>query len=353
MAESLTAYLDESGATGRNLQDPAQPYFILAGWLCEPTDERLSDAVATARGRRAELKGAGLLRNPRGRTRGAHLLRDALESGAIPLVSVTEKRFALVAKIVEYFLEPTLNSALDMDFELWDRADVKTSFANLLFELPEQLTTRIWVALTRRPPDQREVERALRSVIAECSARGHSAHARALKGSLTYIAEICALSFSQARGSTDALAAPALNVVLRQLHEVAERLGVDAVDVRHDETVEFGPALETVWSNAQEGYSYPPSFDVPEVLRTGSDRLRRFELVDSTAEPRLQAADVLAAAIAKTLAAPSGGDVSDLELRTLETLASSVANGLFWLVGSEQSWLSLAQRLRPTMNDGK
>lgn len=147
MVTKLTAYLDESGATGRNFQDRSQPYFIVAGWLCDPADDGVTQAVAVARGHMVELKGARLLRNERGERRAATLLRELLRGGALPLVTITEKRFAVAAKLVEYFLEPTMNDALGDDFDFWDRYDVKKSFANLLYELPRGLTEHLWASL--------------------------------------------------------------------------------------------------------------------------------------------------------------------------------------------------------------
>jgi hypothetical protein len=112
-----TLYFDESGFTGYNLLDPKQPIFAIAS---ANIDEDLADEILRAsfpRYQGAEFKFKGIWASNHHRvgllTFACHLHR--LEN--LPFIYVVNKRFALLAKIVDLLIEPYFT---DFGFDFYD-----------------------------------------------------------------------------------------------------------------------------------------------------------------------------------------------------------------------------------------
>src|SRR5512140_799933 len=109
-----TAYLDESGNSGPNLEDVAQPIYSLVGILTPSDGDALTARILDQAAREANLvlgpdpKGKNLLRPDRERGwRFANRLFDLVgESGCVPFWVLAEKRYVIGARIVETFLDP-------------------------------------------------------------------------------------------------------------------------------------------------------------------------------------------------------------------------------------------------------
>ena len=105
--EVQTIYLDEAGFTGNNMLDPAQPMFVYSGLALaqEQAAALHSETIARFRLQGDELKGANLVKRPRGRQAVSWLLSQSIGDC---LVVVSDKRYALAARFFDYLIEPLL-----------------------------------------------------------------------------------------------------------------------------------------------------------------------------------------------------------------------------------------------------
>jgi hypothetical protein len=141
--ENLTVYCDESGNSGSNYIDVQQPIFVLAGWAVRPQARvRIEQAVADL-GRRIgtperEIHCPNLFTSE-GRCEAVRAFFDSVgQSGAIPFVSIAEKRFCLGAKIVETFLDSAFNSRVTNAFG-WDLDEKQNLAAFFSTNLPRHV----------------------------------------------------------------------------------------------------------------------------------------------------------------------------------------------------------------------
>ncbi len=113
MTKAQTIYFDESGFTGNNLLDPAQPVFAYAGVAVDPADafSLHSEMITRFQLQGDELKGKNLVQSNRGRKAISWLLSECKNN---TLVTISNKNFALAGKFYEYVFEPVLryNNAL-------------------------------------------------------------------------------------------------------------------------------------------------------------------------------------------------------------------------------------------------
>jgi hypothetical protein len=107
MSKVQVIYFDESGFTGNNLLDPAQPVFAYAGVALNPTDalSLQSEMISRFQLRGNELKGKNLVQSKQGREAISWLLSEIKNSA---LITISNKNFALAGKFYEYVFEPVL-----------------------------------------------------------------------------------------------------------------------------------------------------------------------------------------------------------------------------------------------------
>src|SRR5690242_15392813 len=102
---TATFYCDESGNSGANYIDVAQPFFAVGGFLIP--DVKLLDAAVIVERTRAravpqapELKASTVLRRPTGAGIVAEIVSQLSGLPALPLFVLAEKRFCVSAKII-------------------------------------------------------------------------------------------------------------------------------------------------------------------------------------------------------------------------------------------------------------
>ncbi len=103
----MPIFIDESGFTGNNLLDANQPYFVMSSVsISDDEAQGLVDKVrADFKIKADELKGANLLRTPRGRDVVKYILYNIQGKYAL---SANHKSYALCCKFFEYVFEPVL-----------------------------------------------------------------------------------------------------------------------------------------------------------------------------------------------------------------------------------------------------
>ena len=105
-----TLYFDESGFTGHNLLDPAQPIFVLASSDIETDAARQVLQRSFPRYRGAEFKFSNVWRSSHKRGLvefGRHL--DSLHHHTF--IWIIDKRFCVLTKIVDFLIEPYITDA--------------------------------------------------------------------------------------------------------------------------------------------------------------------------------------------------------------------------------------------------
>jgi hypothetical protein len=126
---STTIFADECGYTGRALLDIEQPVFVLATLrLTEPQAHRLKRHFFAGH-RGVELKHTKLARHQSGRVRILSFMRWLGANQHVVGLTYVHKEFALVAKMVDWILEPSFRLA---GLDLYERG-ANIAFANLTF----------------------------------------------------------------------------------------------------------------------------------------------------------------------------------------------------------------------------
>lgn len=117
---TLRFYCDESGQTGTNWLDDAQPIVVHGGWLFpEGSEQLVAEGVSDIRQRyhlnAPELKWGQFGRNGR-LTAFRELFALCLSNGALPILMVMDKRYAIAAKIIETYFDPLYNPHFSAGF---------------------------------------------------------------------------------------------------------------------------------------------------------------------------------------------------------------------------------------------
>lgn len=122
-------YIDESGYTGVELLDPEQPFQVLAGLMLSADEAiRLKSEFFSAV-RAPELKFSLLARRPIHQERVLRFLAGVSAQSEAVMLSVSLKRYALVGKIVDTFVE----SAMHLDgLDAYERG-YNIALTNMLF----------------------------------------------------------------------------------------------------------------------------------------------------------------------------------------------------------------------------
>lgn len=145
--QDLIFVADESGNSGANYLDRAQPCYVAAGWLLRRSDQSRARHVThkiLRATRMSELSGVQMLKTTRGRSAAISLISSLL-SFASPLIVVVEKRFALGAVLAQELLHPGMAAQPPQ----LDRSATR-AHAHILASLPEDVL-ELASRFTKRP----------------------------------------------------------------------------------------------------------------------------------------------------------------------------------------------------------
>jgi len=136
-------YFDESGYTGANLLDPAQPIFALA---C--TDITTSDAKhlvsKVLSQNQLEAKYAKLRKSHRGRQSVLSILRSGVVSPANFWTCAADKRFSLSAQLVDKLIEPAMH---ECGLDAYEGEFVQSLARLIHFSGEHAFPSGVWVKL--------------------------------------------------------------------------------------------------------------------------------------------------------------------------------------------------------------
>ena len=242
-----SVYLDEAGNTGLNFLDPAQPTYVLGGWIVRADQIEAASTAVTAVSQESgspDLKGSRMMHSVAGRQRVERLVRDLRQLGCYPVYSLYEKRYAVAAKIVEAFLDPVYNDHLLSSFE----ADVfaKQAVAQQLHDLPDGSLTPAWDAI--RGGDAEQMRDSLNALVQRCRILRADVLAHSLAGAKSHVERIAAVlaevHADPVGRHSEALPGTSLITIAGAIDSISKDMDLTRVEVVHDETSSFEPNLE-------------------------------------------------------------------------------------------------------------
>lgn len=287
-------YCDESGNTGKNFADRAQPVFTEAGWYLRHDESRgLAEQIEKLEKRegytKAEIKGTRLLKSAKGR-RFLRAVSEAMGASAIPYFYLVEKRYAICAKLVESLFDPSYNPAVRNE-ELWD-PDARQEIAQHFYDGPEDLIYGFGTAYREKNAD----------AICE-NAEGWLDHFRAhpVADLEIRIAAVQPVLKKEMHGEFraydgtptgyDSLNMPIWVMVFQDM----EHHFLDPCDVIHDHIAEFQDCFEHTYKQLRDGRRSTLVFKDGRAFTSGLRKVVSVGFAESEAEPLIRAADCIAA----------------------------------------------------------
>jgi len=273
----------------------------------------------------SELKGSRFLASNAGQKRMYGLLTDVVGAFGTPFFVLMERRFSIAARLVDVFLDPAHQAAVD-----WlptSAMEERQELSDLLHrELPP--STLEFFARAYRDPSAAAFESVLKLVIGDLSRLRRPTLASAFGGALVSLERICAAEIrgdqTSTHGQWAGLNIPAFIHLLRYVDRWLDGRGTYAVV--HDVTIEFQDLFERLSGMI----SLPGSADVDFPLDRGKSLralLRNFTgfvTRDSLEESCLQAADLVAASTGRAAKlALNGASAATQEGRRMCKLALS------------------------------
>jgi len=293
----ILLFVDECGNTGPNMLDTTQPVFVHAGVLVLAEHREALTAIAT------DLRGdhlpasqelhSGILNTARGRAAVCDLLRAINNVGAIPVVCMVERAYAIAGFIVETLFDKAWNDHAPEAVQ-WS-PNAKQDLAQLLLTRvsPEVLVDFAKAHRERHPA---AVLEAARRMALELGRHGEDAVASGIEGAAPMLVEQYAVI-----SATDA-AASGVNTLnfsyfaqlLRMAELAARTKGRMNGEVVHDESPQ-GPAYRFAFDTLRAGANDEVVIlDNDHVFVGKLNAFRSMREADSRNEPILQIADVIA-----------------------------------------------------------
>lgn len=320
-------YVDETGHTGIDLTNGAQPVFVAGGYLVREQIRGVAEQVVanalheyrtSTRHAHAELKSSSLLGSSRGRLLLAKVLGELERVGAQPILTVLEKRFSLGGRFVDEFLDFADNPRVGPEF-CTDR-DLKRSAATIIGKSSEQTLLSIESALRNPSRDSRVL--AVTAVWQELVSRGEHDLAFAVEGALLspsacQVREAHGLDFASP-SSGYAPNPTSLISILVAADRLALRQGQRRVALIHDKTQHYEESLIHAFRMSADPVFHSQLASVPFLeWFPRVERILPPLFVASESELLVQAADLLVGGIAHWVKLGMRGDRLDPPTRTI------------------------------------
>ncbi|MCO5447799.1 DUF3800 domain-containing protein [Enterococcus faecalis] len=170
MEERLLVSIDESGNTGSNWLDPAQPFFIYGCWLIKDENrkeiEELVKEWKNGRQQTEEYKSNKLFKTNKSKKSLENLLLEILDKNlADPFFYVMEKRFMIAAKIVETFFDPAYSNYFSNQLT-WP-LEIKRKIANIIVRNGKDCFFENFLKLLSQKTTEIELMRSLRDDLSD------------------------------------------------------------------------------------------------------------------------------------------------------------------------------------------
>lgn len=348
-------YCDESGNSGPNYLDEAQPFYVLAGWVV-PTDA-ITDVSVQLENLRAsqvqgnytpkgpldagEVKSSSLLKSGQGQRKLVDLFQKLAKLGCIPMYMVAEKRFCIAAKIVETFLDPEYNGAFAMRFT--GETVTKIQIANDLYDHLPESTLRQFAEVYRNPTTPSLTE-SLEQVISDVREKINDELATGFEGCKQGIDEIAESEIEASKegnGLVGTLNMPCLISFLMLVEHNAQHGVYTLAKLVHDEHAHYEHGYEQIFNTFLHAKDFTVRLPHSDVAMGKIKNIPAFEIADSKINPVMQAPDFLAGTVNYLFRKlKSGKALTDLEKElgrfVLTPMLMAKVPKLTWPVLSDQ-----------------
>jgi hypothetical protein len=349
----MRLFFDESGNSGAQIYDRAQPVFAFAGvWLNAASEQHFGQRMSTLRARHrlqanGELKGRTLVKSRRGREAVAELIEELVVARVPMSLLGFDKFYFAPGVIVDDCTDYAYNASFD---PAW---------------LPDKLGQQRLIQLVSDHADPLLLEAAWRSRDGEVEPAkvAYGALFEQLRGCYevaqyaTRMANVdldklwSCRNTERQRGMGYSPNLTAFNWMMQGCEEQAEILDASNVVLVHDEQSEFREAFSFWWGVHHRGVSTDRiQFADGTEKRLSIHRLARLEFSDSKAEVGIQIADVLASSLRTVMQHASAPQAEDEGLALIAPLhrvcmQRETAAPFPWFFGIPRWQRSMLQRL--------
>jgi Protein of unknown function (DUF3800) len=324
-------FCDETGSTGSRFLDPAQPHYAEGGWFISNLQrDSAAKAVLDAENRFSasakELKGAELVRKPRGQAFLRHVCEGVGRAGGLPFIIIVEKRYAVCSRIVETFLDPDYNPEIPVS-ETWD-PEKRQADAELFYSRDDSLIQEF--AEAYRLLDSPRLKTNAESWVTLLRASGLPDEASRVAGVLPNLEEAVEiermhLSSGKFPSGMDSLNLP----VVTDVFQFVEQDCPFPCGIIHDQTASFQPVYQFIFKLFSNGSPMTVELKGGRRLCAGFKNAVSLTFRDSKLEPLIRAADYALAGTRKFVQLalanePISADLTNVAFATLGTLLLNV-----------------------------
>jgi hypothetical protein len=286
-------YCDESGNTGKNFGDRAQPVFIEAGWYIRHDEaagvaEKREQLQQRSSYTQKEIKAARVLKSGKGREF-LRAVSETMGQSAIPYFYLVEKRYAICAKIVESFFDSSYNPAVRSE-ELWN-PEARQELAQGFYDGPEDLIYSFGTAYREKNAD---------GIYANAQLWLDHFRAQPVGDYVTRIAAALPVlkeeiqqelaAYDTTHRGYDSLNMP----IWVMLFQNMEHHFPDSFDLIHDRINEFQDCFESIYKQLRDGLRSTMLFKDGRAFTSGLRKVASLSFVESETEPLIRAADCIA-----------------------------------------------------------
>lgn len=139
--DGQTFFCDEAGNSGSNYLDASQPFYVTGGWLVPNTlkdDEDFINKIKQLLDKEGEMHAKNIVRSPKGRFKLKEIIQSLmLDFDLLPFICLTEKKFAIAAKVIETLLDPEYNDLVHTGITYDSLEKSKMYYADKIYNLNE------------------------------------------------------------------------------------------------------------------------------------------------------------------------------------------------------------------------
>jgi len=297
-----TFYLDESGHAGVNYLDNDQPFHVAGGVLISATDRIVLDVTMRSLlvQDQTEIKASQLMRSARGQRRVLNIIEQIGQAHVMPFFVIMERRFSIAGKLVDIFLDPEHQDSVDwlptvaieQRHELTER---------LFDELDDQQLNEF--ALAYKAPNVANFTNTLNRIINSLRRGKDDRLTKAFEGALRHVTSIVRAETygdgTTKHGDWAGLNVPSFSHALRSVDRFMDRTG-GTFDVVHDSALQYEAAFRKVLAMIAQPAAPIADLQLPDgtLFRGLYRNFGSFRTANSTLEPGVQAADIIAGAVA-------------------------------------------------------
>jgi len=290
---TLTAFLDESGNTGRNYLDLRQPFYVLGGWAIGQDKEASCRKIFSewessfpAFKQGTEVKASSVLKMADGIKKSINLANSLIATGAIPTCCVFEKRFGICINLAETFFPAPTVLETDQLIAL-PEALARRDLANFLYaKLSDGLLTEYADAVNQKDLDTfARAQEDLFYELLDLGAIGLASHLPLISPK-----EFSQFPFSGSN-SENSINATVFHTQLMMLEHLSRTKNHATWDLIHDETATFEEIMRITVKHFSEMPTQITHQTNGLTLYFGKLRLNRMDFRKSQDEALIRCSD--------------------------------------------------------------